>query len=120
MSDIATEIQRLQTAKANIKTSIENKGVTVPSATTIDGYPSLIDQISTGVQEAEENDVNFYDYDGFRVASFTIAQAKALTQAEYNAILPPTHEGLTFQEWNWTLNEWSVRPDVRNAEDGRY
>lgn len=55
--------------------------------------------------EAEENDVNFYDYDGFRVASFTIAEAKALTQAEYNAILPPTHEGLTFQEWNWSLND---------------
>lgn len=55
--------------------------------------------------EAEENDVNFYDYDGFRVASFTIAEAKALTQAEYDAILPPTHEGLTFQEWNWTLED---------------
>lgn len=45
---IATEITRLQTAKANIKTSIENKGVTVPSATTLDGYPALIDSIQTG------------------------------------------------------------------------
>ena len=55
--------------------------------------------------EAPENDVNFYDYDGFRVASYTIAEAKALTQAQYNAILPPSHDGLTFQEWNWTLND---------------
>ena len=45
---IATEISRLQTAKANIKTAIENKGVTVPSSTTLDGYPFLINQISGG------------------------------------------------------------------------
>lgn len=45
---IASEITRLQTAKANIKTSIENKGVTVPSSTTLDGYSALIDSISSG------------------------------------------------------------------------
>ena len=45
---IASEITRLQTAKSDLKTSIENKGVTVPSATLIDGYASLVDQISTG------------------------------------------------------------------------
>lgn len=45
---IATEISRLQTAKADLKTSIENKGVTVPSATTLDGYAALVDQISGG------------------------------------------------------------------------
>lgn len=45
---IATEITRLQTAKSNLKTSIENKGVTVPGAILIDGYASLVDQISGG------------------------------------------------------------------------
>lgn len=45
---IATEITRLQTAKDDLKTAIEAKGVTVPSATTIDGYSALVDQISTG------------------------------------------------------------------------
>lgn len=45
---IASEITRLQSAKSDLKTSIENKGVTVPSATTIDGYSALVDQISTG------------------------------------------------------------------------
>ena len=98
---ISTEIMRLQGAKASLKTSIENKGVTVPSATKIDGYAALVDQISQGggQEEAPENDVNFYDYDGFRVASYTIAEAKALTALP----TPPTHEGLTFEEWNWTL-----------------
>lgn len=99
---IAQEISRLTTAKADIKTAIEGKGVTVPSSTLLDGYADLVDQIQQGgAEEAPENDVNFYDYDGFRVASYTIAEAKALTALP----TPPTHEGLTFQEWNWTLSD---------------
>ncbi len=45
---IATEITRLQGAKSDLKTSIEAKGVTVPSATLISGYAALVDQIETG------------------------------------------------------------------------
>lgn len=45
---IATEIQRLQSAKAAIKASIEDKGVTVPSTTKLDGYADLVDDIQTG------------------------------------------------------------------------
>lgn len=42
---VASEITRLQTAKANIKTSIENKWVTVPANATLDSYSWYIDQI---------------------------------------------------------------------------
>lgn len=45
---IASEISRLQTAKAGLKTAIEGKGVTVPSATTLDGYPTLVSAIPSG------------------------------------------------------------------------
>lgn len=45
---IASEITRLQNAKASIKTAIEGQGVTVPSSTTLDGYATLIDSISGG------------------------------------------------------------------------
>lgn len=45
---IATDLTRLQTAKADLKTAIEGKGVTVPSATKIDGYADLVDAIQTG------------------------------------------------------------------------
>lgn len=45
---IASEIQRIQGAKADIKTAIENKGVEVSSDLLIDGYADLIDAISTG------------------------------------------------------------------------
>lgn len=53
---IATEISRLVNAKASIKTSIENKGVSVPSSTTLDGYSALIDTIENGaVSELVDN-----------------------------------------------------------------
>lgn len=45
---IATEITRLQTAKADIKTAIEAKGVTVPSTATLDTYDTYVSQISGG------------------------------------------------------------------------
>lgn len=45
---IATDLTRLQTAKADLKTAIEGKGVTVPSATLLDGYADLVDSISGG------------------------------------------------------------------------
>lgn len=45
---IATEIQRINTAKSGIKTAIENKGVSVPDSAKIDSYPDYIDQITGG------------------------------------------------------------------------
>ena len=44
---ITSEINRLQTAKAGLKTAIENKGVTVSSSTKLDGYANLVDSIVT-------------------------------------------------------------------------
>lgn len=45
---ISDEISRLQSAKADIKTAIEGKGVTVPSSTLLDGYAALISSIPAG------------------------------------------------------------------------
>lgn len=45
---IQTELDRLQTAKADLKTAIEGKGVTVPDTTTLDGYGTLVGKIQTG------------------------------------------------------------------------
>ena len=46
-----------------------------------------------------KKDINFYDYDGTRVASWTLAELAAATALPAN----PTHDGLTAQGWNWTL-----------------
>ena len=57
---IATEISRLQTAKANIKTAIENKGVTVPSNALLDTYNTYIAQISGGGSTGLEYETGTY------------------------------------------------------------
>lgn len=45
---VATEITRIENAKSNIKTAIENKGVSVPNDALIDTYATYISQISGG------------------------------------------------------------------------
>ena len=71
------------------------------SSLTLDEMPTEIASIQAGGTSApvSSNDVTFYDYDGTVVASYSLAEAQALTA------LPdgPTHAGLTFQGWNWTL-----------------
>ena len=46
-----------------------------------------------------QKDVNFYDYDGSIVASYSAADFANLTQLPAN----PAHTGLISQGWNWTL-----------------
>ena len=48
MATIAENLSRIQSAKADIKSAIEAKGVTVPSSATIDTYDDYISQISGG------------------------------------------------------------------------
>lgn len=45
---VQTQIDRLASAKAAIKTAIEGKGVTVPDGTLLDGMASLIESIEAG------------------------------------------------------------------------
>lgn len=52
-----------------------------------------------GAVDAPIKDVNFYDYDGTRVYSYTAAEFLALSAMPEN----PTHSGLTAQGWNWSL-----------------
>lgn len=42
---VQTEIDRLQAAKAELKSAIEGKGVAVPDTATLDGYGALVGQI---------------------------------------------------------------------------
>ena len=69
-----------------------------------DGFKSAVEGIQTGggggsTSDVAMKDVNFYDYDGTLVASYTLAEAQALTTLPNG----PTHDGLTFQGWNWSL-----------------
>lgn len=100
---IASEITRLQQAKADIKTAIENKGVTIPSDATIDVYDDYIDSISGGGELLEDKPVVYIDYDGTILYGYTAEEFAQLTEHPAN----PDHSGddipLTSQGWNWTL-----------------
>lgn len=98
---IATEITRLQNAKAALKESIEAKGVTVEDIAKLDEYPALVDSIPQGSGGVEEKDVNFYDYDGTCVYSYTKDEFLALN--EMPALPDHTDEGLVSECWNWSL-----------------
>lgn len=79
----------------------------------VDAMPAKIRSISAGgsgggstptptpASVDVDKDILFIDYDGTPVASWTLEQLAAKTA------LPaaPTHAGLTFQEWNWTLEQ---------------
>lgn len=54
---------------------------------------------SGGSSVVTEKDVNFYDYDGTLLYSYTVEEAQALAELPAG----PEHEGLVFQKWNWSL-----------------
>ena len=58
-------------------------------------------EIGGGGTVVEEKDVNFFDYDGTLVDSYTTSEFANLTTLPNN----PSHEGLTAQGWNWTLSD---------------
>ena len=65
---------------------------------TVDEMPGRIDNIPTG-GEVKTQKVNFYDFKGNLVHSYTAVEAAELTEMPE----APTIEGFTFQKWNWSL-----------------
>lgn len=108
---IATEISRLATAKSELKTAINAKGGTLTTET-LGQYAAAVAGLSTGGGAIIKKDVNFYDYDGTLIKSYTVAEAQALSS------LPdaPNHSTdatpLTFQSWNYTLAQVKATTSV--------
>ena len=59
----------------------------------------VVVNVSGGTEEAEWNDVCFWDYDGTCLYSYTANEFANLSALPAN----PSHTGLTAQGWNWTL-----------------
>ena len=60
-----------------------------------------VDYTKPSVVSLPPNDVNFIDYDGTIVASYSAADFANLSALPAN----PIHAGLTAQGWNWTLSD---------------
>jgi len=92
----------------NVQPDLESKSITITENTTTtitpaqdkDGISSVevITNIPTGL---EEKDVNFYDYLGNLKYAYTAQEFQELSELPAG----PTHEDMTFQEWNWQLAE---------------
>ena len=71
---------------------------------TLNNQPILPQYIEK--ETPEESDINFWDYDGTLLYSWTLAELAGKTE------LPPlpSHDGLICQGWNWTLQ------DIKDAD----
>lgn len=95
MGQIAEKLLALNSAKHAIRAAINGKiPVPLDKAAPLSVYPDAIKSITL-----YPKDVNFFDYDGRLVYSYTVAEFLALTELPEG----PAHPGLLFQEWNWSL-----------------
>ena len=78
----------------------ENGTYTAPAGTAYSPVEVAV-PITPGPASVAKKDVNFYDYDGTVVASYTKQEFLVLTEMPAN----PTHERLTAQGWNWNIDD---------------
>ena len=76
----------------------------------VDGKPAWVPVTDFVQSSVPLKDVNFYDYDGKVVASYSLEEAQNLTS------LPeaPAHKGLVFQGWNWNLDDINTLTNPMN------
>ena len=100
---IAQNLARLQAAKTAIGAAITAKGGTVASGDGLEEFATDIGTIPSGGGGGgtTSDAVNFYDYDGTVLHSYTAADFAQLSAMPSN----PTHAGLTAQGWNWSLTD---------------
>ena len=91
-------VDRVKATIPAIGNAITAKGGTVAAGDGLEDFASDIATIPSG-GGSTSNAVNFYDYDGSIVQSYSAADFANLSELPAN----PTHEGLTAQGWNWSL-----------------
>ena len=97
---LATLVEQIQTGTSITVAPLsvtQNGTYTAPSGTAYS--PVSVNVSGGGGGRAEKKQVNFIDYDGTILYSYTAAEANALTALPEN----PSHTGLVAQGWNWTL-----------------
>ena len=104
--DKVVDSAALDAGMAAVADEIRAKAGTTEPLTWPDGFRAAISGIETGGggsanPTATAKAVNFRDYDGTVLYSYTVDEAAALTE------LPPLpeHSGLSCQGWNWSLDD---------------
>lgn len=76
-----------------------------------DGYSQVF--VNAKPEVVPQSDVNFYDYDGTILYSYTASEFAELTEMPANSI----HDGLTSQGWNWSLADAKAQVTAIGACD---
>lgn len=79
----------------------QNGTYTAPSGTAYSPVTVNVEGGGGGSTSAPLKDVNFWDYDGTILYSYTASEFENISALPAN----PTHAGLIAQGWNWTLEE---------------
>ena len=102
--DKVVDSTALDAGMKSVADAIRAKAGTTDLLAWPDGFKAAVEGIQTGggggsTSDVEMKDVNFYDYDGTIVTSWTLEELATKTA------LPdyPSHEGLICQGWNWSL-----------------
>lgn len=132
MATIAENLQRIETAKSDIRTAIINKGVDVPSGDTIDTYAAKIDSISTGsglklkdVQSATYTSNGSYSIlpdDGYDGMAKVNVEVNVPQKEEQGKTLTITSNGTTTVEPDEgkSLSAVTITTNVPSGWDGKY
>ena len=99
---IASQIERIKNNIAAAYSVCERKDATMPQLQNSNNLATTIWSISAGGgTPVKQKDVNFFDYDGTLLYSYTAAEAGELSA------LPalPLHSGLTATGWTHTLSQ---------------
>lgn len=110
---ILSEINRIKTAKDAIKQSIVAKGVVVDENAKLSAFPSLIDNIQTGVEEIKDTyTVTFIDFDHV-ITEYELEENDTIVYPE-----PPQHPELGINFAGWTLNTQTPAEIKNNTNQG--
>ena len=89
---------------------VQNGTYTAPSGS---AYSPVSVNVPAGGGSKPRKDVNFFDYDGTIVESYTAQEAAALSALPAN----PSHDGLTAQGWNYTLAQMKAEVTAQGKCD---
>lgn len=109
---------QLDSDLTSVANAIRTKGGTSAQLAFPNEFVSAINAIPTGGGGGggvEEKQINFVDYDGTILHSYTKAEINAMS-SESDLPANPSHTGLTAQGWNWTLAQ--IKAQLTAMPDG--
>ena len=112
--DKLVDSTQLNADLTSVADAIRTKGGTSAQLAFPSGFVSAINAISTGGggEPVTEKQINFIDYDGTILHSYTASEWASVTALPSN----PSHTGLTSQGWNWTKAE--IDAQLTDVPDG--